>query len=98
MTEWCWAGCNGDCITSLVMLLKNAPSLSILARHGKNVVLTGTRWKISGPSGVSRLTDLIDKALAISNVKFVNSAIVLLSWTEVSSCCNTLSWPISSID
>lgn len=54
-------------------------------------------WKIIGPSDMSGLTDLIDIVLPISNIKLANLAIFLLSWTEISSCCNDLSWPIPPI-
>ena len=42
MIKLCQAGCICDYITLLIMLLKNALSLSISARYNKNGVMTGT--------------------------------------------------------
>lgn len=47
---------------------------------------------------MSRLTDLIDVVLPISNKKLADLAMFLLSWIELSSCFNTFSWSISFID
>ena len=49
------------------------------AKHSKNGVLTSTIWKVIGPSGMSRLIDLIDAALLILNIKLADLAVFLLS-------------------
>lgn len=79
-------------------LLKNIPSLSISARHIKNGVLKSIIWNVIDPSGISRLTDLIDEILPIPNVEVADLAVVLSSCTEVSNCYNILSWPILFVD
>ena len=89
MTRYCQVGC--ICITSLVILLKNTPSLFISARHSKNRVLTDTIWNVIDPSGISRLTDPINVTLLIPNIKFADPAIFLSSWIVISSCYNALS-------
>lgn len=85
-------------ITSLVILLKSALSLFMSAKHNKNGVMTGTMWNIINSSGISRLTDLIDVVLLISNVKLANLAVFLSSWKRISSYYNALNWPMSFVD
>lgn len=87
-----------DYITWLVTLLKNIPSLSILARYIKNGVLKSTIWNIIDFNGVFKLTDSIDKVLSIPNIKFTNPVVVLSSCIEVSRYCNAFSWLILSIN
>lgn len=61
-------------------------------------MLRDTIWNIIDFSGVSSLTDLIDAVLSILIAKFANPAMVLLSCIKVSSCDNTLSWSICSVN
>ena len=96
MTECRQVGC--IFITSLLILLKNALSLSILARYSKNGVLTGTIWNVIDPNSISKLIDPIDVILLILNIKLADPAIFLLSWIVISSCYNTLSWFILLFD
>lgn len=84
------AGYTCDCITSLVILLKNVLSLSMSVRQSRNGILIGIMWMIDF-SDMSRLTDLIDTALTIPNVKLADPAIFLSSWIKLFSYCNTLS-------
>lgn len=96
MTGRRWASCID--ITSLVILLKNAPSLSMSARHSKNRVLTSTMWNVIDPNSICKLTNSIDIALLIPNIKLADPSIFLSSWTKISSYCNALSWPMPLVD
>lgn len=96
MTRWDWEDC--ICISWVVILLKNAPSLSILTRHSKNSVLTGTMWNIINPNGVSKVIDSINTALPIPNINLADSVIFPSSWTKVSSYCNAFSGLIPPVD
>lgn len=91
-------GCVCDCITWLVILLKNALYLSISAKQSKNRVLTRTMGNIICLNGMSKLTDPIDAKFSILNVKLANLAVFLLSWIEVSICYNAFNWLMPSVD
>lgn len=81
-----------------MILLKNALCLSISAKQSKNKVLIKTMWNVIYSSNISKLTDLINVALFISNIKLAELAVFLLSWIEVSSCCNTFNWPMPPVN
>ena len=92
MTRWDQRDCICDCITWLIILLKNAPSLFISAGHSRNRVLTGTMWNIINFISMSKITNLIDVVLSLPNVKLANPALFLSSCIEVLNCCNTFNW------
>ena len=68
------------------------------ARQTKNGVLTRTIWNVISPSDIFKLTNPINAAFLISNVKLANPAVFLLSWTKVSSCYNAFNWPMPLVD
>ena len=68
------------------------------AKQRKNRVLTGIISNIISPNSVLKSTDPIDAVLLIPNVKLVDPAVFLLSWTEISSCCNAFNWPLLFIN
>lgn len=55
-------------ITSLIIWLKNTPSLSILAKNTKNEILIDTIWNIIDPSSMSKLTNPINTVFLIPNL------------------------------
>lgn len=67
-----------DHIILLLMLLKNASSLSMSVSHSKNGELNKTMKKITDPSNVSRLINQIDVAIAIANINLANPAMFCL--------------------
>lgn len=61
------------------MLLKNISNLSVLAICSMNFMLRSVIWKITSFNDISKLTNLIDAKLLISNAKLANLAIFLSS-------------------
>lgn len=61
----------------------------MLAKQGKNGVLSETISNVIDPTDVLRLTDSTNVALLISKLKFADRAMLLSSGTEVSSCFNS---------
>lgn len=53
--------------------------MSVFVKHIKNRVFRGSMWNVINSSGISKLANLIDKVLPISNVIFTDLAIVLSS-------------------
>lgn len=98
MTKWDLKDCVCDCITQLVILLKNAPSLFILARHNRNKVLTGTIWNVTDLIGMSKMTNSINVVFLISNVKLADLAIFLSNCIEVLNSYNAFNWSMPLIN
>lgn len=48
--------------------------------------------------GVSKITDPIDVALSILNIKLVDPTVFLSSWMKASSCWKAFSWPMLPVD
>lgn len=82
----------------MVILLKNASSLSISTKLNKNWVLTNTIWNLVNPIGVSRITDLIDIVVSIPNIKLIDGTVFLSSETEVSSYFHVFDWLMPPVD
>lgn len=66
----------------------NVSCLSMSARQNKNRVLTEIIWNVTNLDEVSKLTDPINAAFLISNVKLANTALFLSAWTALLSCYN----------
>ncbi len=62
-----------------MILLKNVSYLFMSVRQSKNKILTGIISNLINLSNVFKLTDLINTALLILNIKLTNLAIFLLS-------------------
>lgn len=67
INRWDWD--NFVYIIWLVILLNNAPSLSMLVKHNKNKVLTCTMWNIMNSISISKIIDSMNIVLLISNIK-----------------------------
>lgn len=57
--------------------MKNAPSLSVSAKHSKNSMLTGTMWNIIDSNGMSKVINPMDAILPIPNINLVDLAMFL---------------------
>lgn len=74
--RWNWGAC--ICIIPLVILLKNALSLSILAKYNKYGVLIGTMWNVINLNSLLKITDLMNEVPPISNIKLADLVVFLL--------------------
>lgn len=66
--RWCWVNYIDDCITWILILLKNAQSLSILAQQSQNSVLIGIMWNVINLNKLFMLTDPINTTFQISDI------------------------------
>ena len=71
-----------------MILLKNAWSLFILAKLSKTGILIGIIWNKINFIRMFKMTNLINIAFLILNIKLAYSAIFLSSYTNILNCYN----------